>query len=120
MKGLTTHVLDTVQGQPAVGVRVELWSCLENGSEAKQLGDELTNQEGRAMMAEHLGVGVYEIRFFIADYFAKTKMHDDKTVFLGVVPVRFCVRDSEEHYHVPLVVSPYSYSTYKGGAPKTK
>jgi 5-hydroxyisourate hydrolase len=97
---LTTHVLDTAHGRPAAGMRFELWR--EGG--LVQSGQ--TDRNGRATLLEKATPGSYEIRWFVGGYFGSAS-------FLDVVPVRFVVSD-EGHYHVPLLVSPWSYTTYRG------
>jgi 5-hydroxyisourate hydrolase len=100
---LTTHVLDTARGIPAAGVAIEL-----------RRGDELlaavtTNADGRTdePLLDELEAGEYEITFAVGDYFGERE-------FLDRVPVRFSIADPGAHYHVPLLVSPWSYSTYRG------
>jgi 5-hydroxyisourate hydrolase len=97
---LSTHVLDTAQGVPAAGVAIEL----RHGGE---LVEATTNEDGRARLLEQTPAGEYELTFAVGDYFG------DKA-FLDRVPVRFTIADPEAHYHVPLLVSPWSYSTYRG------
>jgi 5-hydroxyisourate hydrolase len=97
---LSTHVLDTVKGVPAAGVAIEL----RHGGE---LVGATTNEDGRARLLEQTPAGEYELTFAVGDYFG------DKA-FLDRVPVRFTIADPEAHYHVPLLVSPWSYSTYRG------
>jgi 5-hydroxyisourate hydrolase len=98
---LTTHVLDTAHGRPAAGVRVEL--TLPDGSKRTTC----TNDDGRAALVDELGAGQYELVFAVGDYFGEA-------AFLDRVPVRFTVSDPGAHYHVPLLVSPWAYSTYRG------
>ena len=119
MKGLTSHVLDTLHGVPAVGVRLELWLCqTESGnSEAQLLSEEHSDQDGRCKLADELEIASYEIRFHIGEYFKKSQTKLPEPAFLDVVSVRFSVADGSRHYHIPLVASPWSYTTYKGGAP---
>mgnify|MGYP002018723823 FL=1 len=119
MKGsngfLTTHILDTANGVPAQGVRIELYRL--DGDRRCQLSNLRTNQDGRTdhpiIPKGSMEAGRYELLFFIGDYFAgeKEKLAND---FLDVVPVRFGISNSDEHYHVPLLASPYSFSTYRG------
>jgi 5-hydroxyisourate hydrolase len=105
---LTTHVLDTAHGRPAEGVAIELarWQ----GSAREVLRTVATNADGRTdeplLAGGELREGTYELVFAVGDYFAAG--------FLDRVPVRFRVADAREHYHVPLLVSPWSYSTYRG------
>lgn len=115
MSGLTTHVLDTARGRPASGVRIELARLREGGREV--LKAVRTNEDGRTeapLLGDgELVRGAYELLFHIGDYFAG---YEGVGVppFLGLVPVRFGVADIAAHYHVPLLVSPWSYSTYRG------
>lgn len=106
---LTTHVLDLVHGKPAAGVRLALY---EVGDSARGLLREaVTNIDGRTEAAlisgEPLRIGTYELQFHVGDYFGADG-------FLGVVPVRFSVAEPESHYHVPLLATPWSYSTNRG------
>ena len=110
---LTTHVLDTARGRPAAGVGIAL--ARYQGSRRKLLGDFVTNADGRtdAPLIAHgdLRAGEYELVFAIGDYFRGDE-HDPP--FLDLVPIRFGVAHPSAHYHVPLLVSPWSYSTYRG------
>jgi 5-hydroxyisourate hydrolase len=114
---LTTHVLDTAHGRPAAGIALELASVdLETGSR-EVLKTLRTNQDGRTdvpLLEEgDLTQGIYELVFAVADYFGgQTGVSDPP--FLDRVPVRFGISDLQAHYHVPLLVSPWSYSTYRG------
>jgi 5-hydroxyisourate hydrolase len=105
MKGLTTHVLDTREGRPAAGMKIELWSS------GKLLKTVTTNADGRTdaplLNAEEFSTGDYELVFHVGDYFGERR-------FLDRVPVRFIIDDAEGKYHVPLLVSPWAYSTYRG------
>ena len=111
---LSTHVLDTVSGKPAAGVRVELHR-LDGTSDKQPLADVATNADGRAMLltADQMAAGRYRLLFHVGDYFAATGNADAKR-FLDVVPVLFTIDDAAAGYHVPLLVSPWSYSTYRG------
>lgn len=107
---LTTHVLDLVRGGPAAGVRLALY---EIGSSARGLLREaVTNADGRTdaplIDGEPLRIGTYELQFDVGGYFAGAG-------FLDVVPVRFSIAEPEAHYHVPLLATPWSYTTYRGG-----
>ena len=113
--GLTTHVLDTANGRPAAGMSLELYA-LDN-DQRSLLKTLRTNRDGRTdapLLGEgEFGVGVYEIVFDVAGYFAgRTDLPEPP--FLGRVPIRFGIADPDAHYHVPLLVSPWSYSTYRG------
>ena len=112
---LTTHVLDTATGKPAVGISVELYAI--EGEGRRLVKTARTNADGRTdeplLSREELAVGLYEIVFDVAGYFAgETNLPDPP--FLGRVPIRFGIADPESHYHVPLLASPWSYSTYRG------
>ena len=116
MAGLTTHVLDTARGRPAAGMRLELARLDENG-ERRILKTVTTNDDGRTdaplLAGEELTPGVYEIVFEVGDYFAgQTELPDPP--FLDRVPLRFGIADPVAHYHVPLLASAWSYSTYRG------
>lgn len=116
MGKVTTHVLDTARGMPASGLAVEVWRDVD-GSWSK-LKDAKTNEDGRldspAIADAELAVGTYEIRFHVAAYFHAAEMDLPEPPFLDIVPVRFGVADADAHYHVPLLVSPFGYSTYRG------
>jgi 5-hydroxyisourate hydrolase len=107
---LTTHVLDTARGRPAPGIKIELWSTDTSGR--KLLKTARTNAEGRTdaplLGPSEMKTGEYELIFFIGDYFAEEHR------FLDRVPVRFRISDAGAPYHVPLLCSPWSYTTYRG------
>lgn len=113
--GLTTHVLDTARGRPASGVRIELFRV--EGGERRRLAEAVTNADGRtdAPLIErgNLTAGTYELSFHVAPYFADFEAAAELP-FLDVVTLRFTVSDPTQHYHVPLVMTPWSYSTYRG------
>ena len=113
---LSTHVLDTAQGRPARGMQIELWWLAE---EAPRLMKTVrTNADGRtdqALLAgKEVKVGRYELVFFVGDYFAETFSLSPSARFLDRVPVRFSIADPQGSYHVPLLVSPWAYTTYRG------
>lgn len=113
---LSTHVLDTAHGCPASGMKIELWSL---GSDSPRLLKTLTtNEDGRTdlplLPAEELHAGQYEIVFFVGDYFSAKGLQSSGPRFLDRVPVRFGIADAKASYHVPLLVSPWSYTTYRG------
>ena len=114
---LSTHVLDTRSGHPAAGVAVELLELAANG-ESVRVATAVTNHDGRTdqplIAGRPLPIGDYELRFHIGDYFARLGAPQAEPSFLGVVPVRFSVAEPEGHYHVPLLATPWSYSTYRG------
>jgi 5-hydroxyisourate hydrolase len=113
---LTTHVLDTARGRPAAGVAVELWRLDAGGEHRTLLTTATTNADGRTdrplLASGELEVGVYELVFAVGAYFAAVAA--PQPPFLDRVPVRFGVADPATHYHVPLLVSPWAYSTYRG------
>jgi 5-hydroxyisourate hydrolase len=115
MGRLTTHVLDTARGVPAAGMKIELYS-LANGR--KLLKTVTTNPDGRCdaplLEGAALVAGAYELVFAAAAYFRAGGVALSEPPFLGEVPIRFAVADAAGHYHVPLLVSPYGYTTYRG------
>jgi 5-hydroxyisourate hydrolase len=114
---LTTHVLDTAHGRPAAGVRVEL-RVLDPDGGARLVRTAITNADGRTdaplLAAGEMQAGRYEIAFHVGAYFRALGAVTAALPFLDVVPVRFAIGDPGAHYHVPLLVSPWSYSTYRG------
>ena len=114
MGRLTTHILDTAHGGPAAGVDIRLFS-LARGRELVARGT--SNVDGRTpeplLADEALPSGSYELEFDIGDYFRTSGVELANPPFLDTVVIRFAVR-SDEDYHVPLLVSPWSYSTYRG------
>jgi len=110
---LTTHVLDTARGCPAEGLRITL-----HDAEGAELADMMTNADGRTdqpiLPAEKFGAGIYELNFHAGDYLKASGQAGDAPLFLDVVPLRFGVSDPDSHYHVPLLLSPFGYSTYRG------
>jgi 5-hydroxyisourate hydrolase len=116
MAKLTTHVLDTARGRPAAGVAIELYRCDRNGRSL--LGRFVTNADGRcdrALLADDaLQTGIYELDFAIGQYFAEQGFEQDEPRFLDIVSLRIGIADASANYHVPLLASPYSYSTYRG------
>jgi 5-hydroxyisourate hydrolase len=107
MNSLTTHVLDTMRGCPAAGMKIELWSL----DQTKLLKTVETNADGRTesplLAGDEMIAGNFELIFFVGDYFGERR-------FLDRVPVRFIISDAAAKYHVPLLVSPWAYSTYRG------
>jgi 5-hydroxyisourate hydrolase len=110
MSTLSTHVLDATSGRPAAGVRVALHR--RDGDGWKPLGEAVTDDDGRArdLAPDGLGPGVHRLVFATGDYFAAT----GQTGFYPEVPVVFEVTDPDRHYHVPLLLSPFAFSTYRG------
>ena len=115
MAGLSTHVLDTSKGKPAVELKIELYKILD--IERVLIKTVLTNEDGRIdgplLSAEKLEEINYELLFFAGDYLKKQNS-ELKSVFLDKIPIRFFVSNKYEHYHVPLLLSPFGYSTYRG------
>ncbi len=113
---LTTHVLDTMAGNPAAGMKIELYEI--KGDKRISLASAITNQDGRCekpLLAEAMfKKGTYELLFYVSDYFTSLNFTPQNGQFLDIVPVRFMIADEDAHYHVPLLVSPYGYSTYRG------
>ena len=113
MGKLTTHILDTSMGTPAQGVEIKLYK--RNDSSLKLINSAKTNEDGRCnvplLSGDLFEEGCYEIEFNIGHYYA-TKEID--CPFLKDVVIRFYISNSDENYHVPLLISPFSYSTYRG------
>ncbi len=116
---LTTHVLDTAQGTPAAGMAIELWQITDDLLESDRLlKTVITNSDGRTdtplLSAPDLAVGIYELRFAVGSYFNAHLSDLPDPPFLSIVSIRFGIADISSHYHVPLLCSPWSYSTYRG------
>ena len=115
MSGLTTHVLDTSAGKPGQGIRYQLFR-LDNGR--LELLSGRTNKDGRCdaplLDEEAMQPGVYELLFHVAEYFEKEGVKLADPPFLDQVVIRFGIADETQHYHVPLLISPFGYSTYRG------
>src|SRR5580704_1536408 len=111
---LSTHVLDLVAGRPAAGLRIVLSRVLPEPALLKTV---TTNADGRTdaplLVAAELTAGTYQLEFHVAEYFASRNIPPGKIPFLDVVPVRFGVGDPAASYHVPLLVTPWSYNTYR-------
>jgi 5-hydroxyisourate hydrolase len=109
MSSLTTHVLDTMHGVPARDMQIELW--IVAGDAPELLKTVRTNSDGRTdaplLTGDAMRAGNYELIFYVGDYFGEWK-------FLDRVPVRFTISDAAARYHVPLLVSPWAYTTYRG------
>ena len=116
MGRLTTHVLDTMLGKPGSGIHVELFRL--NGDKREKLMETSTNEDGRCdaplLAGEDFSPGTYELVFHAGAYFERTGSQLPTPKFLDVVPIRFGISRAEDHYHVPLLISPYSFSTYRG------
>lgn len=116
MGKLTTHVLDTARGKPGDGVRIAVFRCTP--SARVLLAEAETNTDGRCdqpLLADAaLQAGTYEMDFHIGAYFARQGLLLPDPPFLDVVTIRLGIGDAQAYYHVPLLVSPYAYSTYRG------
>ncbi len=116
MGRLSTHVLDTALGKPAAGVKIMLYRV--SGNSHKKIAEVVTNADGRTdaplLQGAALKEGGYELVFCAGEYLRRTGQAGDGTLFLDEIPIRFGVGDSEQHYHVPLLISPFAYSTYRG------
>ncbi|HJU22025.1 MAG TPA: hydroxyisourate hydrolase [Casimicrobiaceae bacterium] len=116
MGKLTTHVLDTTAGAAAAGMRIDFAAIDANGVQA--IGTVYTNADGRTdepLLAEHaMRGGRFQLTFHVADYFRRQGHALADPPFLDRVPIRFGIADTEAHYHVPLLCSPWAYSTYRG------
>jgi 5-hydroxyisourate hydrolase len=115
MGRLTTHVLDTASGKPAAGLKIELFRV---GQESAPVSVATTNADGRVdaplLEGADLTPGMYELRFHAGDYLRKAGVRTAEPAFLEIVPIRFGIAMPADHYHVPLLLSPYGYSTYRG------
>ena len=115
MGRLSTHVLDTHAGRPADGVAIDL-VAFDGGAE-RAVKSVRTNADGRTdepLLTGALPCGVYELRFHIGDYFRRRGVALAEPAFLDVAVVRFGLAETDGHYHVPLLATPWSYSTYRG------
>ncbi|BCL77939.1 5-hydroxyisourate hydrolase [Ktedonobacteria bacterium brp13] len=132
---LTTHVLDIAQGRPAAGIALALWRltipmseqgptrdpgnlATAGGTERQLLVSTRTNTLGRTdaplLAGEQMVVGIYELVFAVGDYFVQQGLTESLPPLLDIVPLRFIIRTPTEHYHIPLLTSPWAYSTYRG------
>jgi 5-hydroxyisourate hydrolase len=117
--GLSTHVLDTMHGCPAAGMSVKLYATTLDGSQATLVKSMTLNADGRnpdGLLFDHdsLKVGTYRLIFDVAAYFKSIGVSLPEPNFLNLVSLDFGIAHADEHYHVPLLVSPWSYSTYRG------
>jgi hydroxyisourate hydrolase len=114
---LTSHVLDVAHGRPAAGVRIDV-AVVERDGVTRLVATATTGADGRTdrplLSGAAMAVGPYELTFHVGAYFAALGAPLADPPFLDRIPVRFAVADAEAHYHVPLLVSPWSYSTYRG------
>jgi len=113
---LTTHVLDTARGCPAAGLRIALYAV--SGNAHRKIAETVTNADGRTdapiLPEGKFAAGSYELVFFAGDYLRATGQAGAEPLFLDQVPIRFGMADPAAHYHVPLLLSPFGYSTYRG------
>ena len=113
---LTTHVLDTARGLPAEGVQIALYRV--SGNSHKKIAETVTNADGRPdspiLPQGTFKTGTYELVFFAGDYLRATGQGGAEPLFLDQIPIRFGMSDAGAHYHVPLLLSPFGYSTYRG------
>jgi 5-hydroxyisourate hydrolase len=113
---LSTHVLDTARGKPAAGVRITLYRV--SGNSHRKIGEAVTNADGRTdapmLSGAAMKAGVYELVFAAGEYLRASGQAGAGTLFLDEIPIRFGVPDAGQHYHVPLLISPFAYSTYRG------
>jgi 5-hydroxyisourate hydrolase len=116
MGRLTTHVLDTVSGRPGSAMRLALYRV--DGPDRTLLKEAVTNEDGRVdqplLEGDAMGRGTYELVFQVGHYFKLQGADLPNPAFLDEVPIRFGIEDAGAHYHVPLLVSPFAYSTYRG------
>ena len=112
---LTTHVLDTARGSPAAGLEIELYRMVDN--EPKFLTKAITNDDGRTdnqiLSSGEFEIGEYELLFYCGDYIKRHNQTFKGVQFRNIVPIRFEMSENV-HYHVPLLLSPFGYSTYRG------
>jgi 5-hydroxyisourate hydrolase len=113
---LTTHVLDTARGQPAQGMKIDLYRI--EGEAWTHLVTKVTNADGRTdgpiLPVDQFKVGRYELLFYVGAYLDATGTKSETPRFLDEVPIRFGISEATSHYHVPLLISPFSFSTYRG------
>lgn len=113
---LTTHVLDTARGVPAEGITITLYRL--SGDTRSKIAEAVTNHDGRTdtpiLPADSFQTGRYELVFFTGAYLERHGLSAGANTFLDQIPIRFGVDDGTAHYHVPLLLSPYGYSTYRG------
>ena len=112
---LTTHVLDTARGRPGAGMRVDLARVERDGS-VRHVKTMTTDANGRALMLPEgeMTAGTYQLTFHVADYHRAAGVPIATPPYLDQIPVRFSIADATTHYHVPLLVAPWSYTTYRG------
>lgn len=113
---LTTHVLDTARGCPAAGIKIALYRV--TGNSHKKIAEAETNADGRTeapiLPEGKFKAGTYELIFFAGAYLRSHGLGHEDPLFLDQIPIRFGVSEAETHYHVPLLLSPFGYATYRG------
>lgn len=112
---LSTHVLDTARGCPAEGIKIALYRV--SGNSHRKIAEAVTNADGRTdapiLPEDKFRTGTYELIFFAGDYLRGAGLASEEVLFLDGIPIRFGMNEAA-HYHVPLLLSPYGYSTYRG------
>ncbi|MGN7413290.1 hydroxyisourate hydrolase [Paenibacillus sp. SAF-068] len=117
---ITTHVLDTSKGVPAAGVRIELYTLKRDGEQESKtkVAESVTNADGRLdaplLSGGKLEPAIYELQFHVESYYAHRSLEELGQVLWTIVPIRFAVSDASSHYHIPLLIAPGGYSTYRG------
>lgn len=113
---LSTHILDTARGVPAAGIKIMLYRV--SGNSHKKIAEVVANADGRTdapmLAGAEFRVGCYELVFCAGDYLRQTGQVTGDTLFLDEIPIRFGISDAAAHYHVPLLLSGFGYSTYRG------
>jgi 5-hydroxyisourate hydrolase len=116
MGRLTTHVLDAAHGCPGSSIRIALYRV--DGEQLQKVAEAVTNDDGRCdaplLQGDDYVSGVYQLQFHAGDYYRTKGVKLPDQAFLDVVVLRFGIDAAQDHYHVPLLISPYSYSTYRG------
>jgi 5-hydroxyisourate hydrolase len=116
MTKLTTHVLDNSQGMPGAGIVIQLFEVVDN--HRKHILSTMTNDDGRCdtplLSGDAFKAGIYELDFHVGDFFRGQGLRLPEPPFIDVVTLRFGIADPARHYHVPLLVTPWAYSTYRG------
>ncbi|WP_017688151.1 hydroxyisourate hydrolase [Paenibacillus sp. PAMC 26794] len=117
---ITTHVLDTSKGVPAAGVRIELYTLKRDGEQENKtkVAESVTNADGRLDMplldGGKLEQAIYELQFHVESYYEQRSLEKLGQALWTIVPIRFAVSDASSHYHIPLLIAPGGYSTYRG------
>ncbi|WP_340013249.1 hydroxyisourate hydrolase [Paenibacillus sp. FSL K6-1318] len=117
---ITTHVLDTSKGVPAAGVRIELYTLKRDGEQESKtkVAESVTNADGRLdtplLDGGKLEQAIYELQFHVESYYAQRSLEKLGQALWTIVPIRFAVSDASSHYHIPLLIAPGGYSTYRG------